>query len=308
MIEICSLHRYFGALKAVHDVSFRIEPGQVFGFIGPNGAGKTTTMRILGTIDVPTQGDAFVDGYSVVNDADRVRRIVGFMPDHFATYANVNCWEYLDFYARAYGLRGGDRLRAVRRVMSFTELDDMADKPIDGLSKGMKQRLCLARALVHDPKALILDEPAAGLDPRARIDLRELIKQLAADGKAILISSHILTELAEMCDVVGIIELGQLLAAGPVHQVQATARATFMVEIRVLRDADVCERWLSQQHDVSEVRVSERDFTVHFAGDEAAQADLLHRMMAARLPVVSFRSRQENLEEVFMAVTKGKVQ
>jgi ABC-2 type transport system ATP-binding protein len=308
MVELRGLHRYFGSLKAVNDVSFQFERGQVFGFIGPNGAGKTTTMRILATVDVPTRGDAFIDGYSVVNDPDRVRQLIGFMPDHFATYANVNCWEYLDFYARAYGLRGKTRLTAVRRVMSFSELDDLAEKPIDGLSKGMKQRLCLARALIHDPKVLILDEPAAGLDPRARIELRELIKLLAGDGKAILISSHILTELAEMCDLVGIIELGQIVATGPVNAIQATTRTVSLVEIRVLRDIALVESWLREQPDVGEVLVNGRELTVHFSADEAAQAGLLDRMIAARLPVLAFRSRHENLEDVFMAVTKGKVQ
>ncbi len=308
MVEVRDLHRYFGSLKAVNDVSFQIGRGQVFGFIGPNGAGKTTTMRILATIDVPTSGDAFIDGYSVVNDPDKVRRIIGFMPDHFATYPNVNCWEYVDFYARAYGLRGQARLSAVRRVMSFTELDGLAEKPIEGLSKGMKQRLCLSRAMIHDPKVLILDEPAAGLDPRARIELRELIKLLAADGKAILISSHILTELAEMCEVVGIIELGQIVATGPVDSIQATNRTVAVMEIRVLRDSELVERWLREQPDVDDVEASGRNITFHFPADEEAQSQLLERMGAARLPLVSFRSREENLEDVFMAVTKGKVQ
>ncbi len=308
MVEVCGLHRYFGPLKAVNDVSFRIGPGQVFGFIGPNGAGKTTTMRILATIDVPTHGDAYINGLSVVDDPDRVRRSIGFMPDHFATYPNVNCWEYVDFYARAYGLYGRARQTAVRRVMAFTELDGLADKPINGLSKGMKQRLCLARSMIHDPSVLILDEPAAGLDPRARIELRELIKLLAGEGKAILISSHILTELAEMCDVVGIIELGQIVAAGPVDQIKATTRTVSLLEIRVLRDADRAVEFLRTQHDVGDIEVKDRDLVVHFPSDEDAQADLLGRMLAAGVAVVGFRSRQENLEDVFMAITKGKVQ
>jgi ABC-2 type transport system ATP-binding protein len=308
MVEICGLHRYFGSLKAVDNVSFQFDRGQAFGFIGPNGAGKTTTMRILATIDVPTRGDAFVDGYSVVSDADRVRDLLGYMPDTFTTYANVNCGEYLDFFARAYGLRGRARLTALRRVMAFTELNELAEKPIDSLSKGMRQRLCLARALIHDPKVLILDEPASGLDPRARIELRELIKLLAGDGKAILISSHILTELAEMCDAVAIIELGKIVATGPVNAIQSTSRALALLEISVLRDAEQAEQWLRDQPDVGEVVPSGNDFTVHFPADREAQAGLLERMIHARLPIVSFHSRNENLEDIFMAVTKGKVQ
>ena len=226
MIELRRLHRFFGSTKAVNDISFEVKAGQVFGYIGPNGAGKTTSMRILATLDLPTAGDALVDGFSVINDPDRVRRRLGFMPDYFGTYSNVNCWEYLDFFARAYGLRGNDRRRALNYTMDFTGLDVLANKPINGLSKGMKQRLCLGRAMIHDPAVLILDEPAAGLDPRARIELREMINRLASDGKSILVSSHILTELAEMCDVVGIIEQGQLLATGSVADDDAVEKAT----------------------------------------------------------------------------------
>jgi ABC-2 type transport system ATP-binding protein len=308
MVELRGIHRYFGSLRAVNDVSFRIERRQVFGFIGPNGAGKTTTMRILATIDVPTLGDAYVDGHSVTNDPDRVRRLIGFMPDSFAPYPNMNCSEYLDFFARAYWLRGRARRLAVHRVMGFTELTELSDKPIDTLSKGMRQRLCLARALIHDPQVLVLDEPASGLDPRARIELRELIKLLAEDNKAILISSHILTELAEMCHAVAIIELGRIVAAGPVHAIQAVNQALSLLEIRVLGEADRVERWLREQPDVGQILVDGRDLTVHFPADESAQSHLLRRMALADLPILSFRSRQENLEDVFMAVTKGKVQ
>ena len=165
MIALHRLFRYFGATRAVDDVSFEVAAGEVCGYIGPNGAGKTTSMRILATLELPTAGDAYVDGFSVVNDPDLVRKRLGFMPDYFGTYRNVNCREYLDFFARSYGLVGADRLRSVRHVMGFTGLEVLADKPISGLSKGMKQRLCLGRALVHDPAVLVLDEPAAGLDP-----------------------------------------------------------------------------------------------------------------------------------------------
>src|SRR6476660_614246 len=177
--EFRNLHRFFGKLKAVNNVSFKAYPGQVMGFIGPNGAGKTTAMRILATLDLPTAGDAFVEGLSVVDDPDKVRRILGFMPDSFGRYSNVNVVEYLDFYARAYGFKGAARRDAVERVMVFTELGRLAEKPIDTLSKGLSQRLGLGRTLIHDPQVLVLDEPAAGLDPRARVELRELIHLLA---------------------------------------------------------------------------------------------------------------------------------
>src|SRR5215475_2616257 len=223
-IELRHLHRVFEHTHAVNDVSFEVYAGEVFGYIGPNGAGKTTSMRILATLDEPTAGDAFVDGFSVVDDPDRVRRRLGFMPDYFGSYQNVNVLEYLDFFARAYGLAGRDRINAIGEVMEFTQLDTLAHKPIDRLSKGMKQRLCLGRTMIHDPSVLVLDEPAAGLDPRARIELREMIARLADVGKAILISSHILTELAEICHSVGIIEQGQLLAVGSVAEISARAQ------------------------------------------------------------------------------------
>src|SRR5882757_5966306 len=175
-IELRHLHRVFDQAHAVNDVSFEVYAGEVFGFIGPNGAGKTTSMRILATLDVPTAGDAFVDGFSVVDDPDRVRRRLGFMPDYFGTYPNMSVRDYLDFFARAYGLRGSQRTGALRHVMDFTQLDGLATKPIAGLSKGMKQRLCLGRTMIHNPAVMILDEPAAGLDPRARIELREMIR------------------------------------------------------------------------------------------------------------------------------------
>ncbi len=233
-IELRRLHRFFGSTRAVDDVSFEVHKGQVFGYIGPNGAGKTTSMRILATLELPTYGDALIDGFSVVNDPDRVRRRLGFMPDYFGTYSNVNVREYLDFFARAYGVVGRQRYQALHHVMSFTKLDELAEKPIRGLSKGMKQRLCLGRAMIHDPPVLILDEPAAGLDPRARIELREMIRHLAADGKTILVSSHILTELAEMCDQVGIIEQGQLLATGSVEEIQRRLQRQSNVRVRVV--------------------------------------------------------------------------
>lgn len=233
-IELRRLHRFFGKTKAVQDISFSVQQGHVYGYIGPNGAGKTTSMRILATLDLPSYGDAFVDGFSVVNDPELVRGRLGFMPDSFGTYRDVNCQEYLDFFARAYGLVGRQRKQRLDWVLGFTGTRGMAEKPIRGLSKGMKQRLCLGRALIHDPAVMILDEPAAGLDPRARIQLRQMIRELADQGKTVLISSHILTELAEMCDSVGIIEQGKLLATGSVEEIERQQAQTREVMIRIL--------------------------------------------------------------------------
>ncbi len=308
MIELRRLHRFFGETRAVDDVSFEVPAGHVFGFIGPNGAGKTTSMRILATLDLPSYGDALVDGFSVVNDAERVRCRLGFMPDNFGTYPDVNCAEYLDFFARAYGLVGRQRTQACHRAMEFTGLDILAEKPIDALSKGMKQRLCLGRALVHDPAVLILDEPAAGLDPRARIELREMIGELAANGKSVLISSHILTELAEICDSVGIIEQGQLLAVGTVAEMERRLAAHAILRISLLDRHEEAARWLEHREHVESVTIKGTWIVVEFRGDEQGRAVLLQDLIQAGFPLSSFALQESNLEEVFLSVTKGRVQ
>ncbi|MCA9216734.1 MAG: ABC transporter ATP-binding protein, partial [Planctomycetales bacterium] len=276
----------------------------------PNGAGKTTSMRILSTLDIPTYGDARVDGFSVITDPDRVRRRLGFMPDYFGTYPNVNCYEYLDFYARAYGLMGAERQRALRHTMSFTQLDRLANKPIRGLSKGMKQRLCLGRSMIHNPSVMILDEPAAGLDPRARIELREMIRELATgQGKTILISSHILTELAEMCDRIGIIEKGELLATGTVDEIQKQAGGGGReVAVRVISDLDKVVEWLNEKTEISDVRAGDAIVRFRHNGDRLDEARILRHMIEKGFDVCSFGSEERSLEDVFMNVTKGIVQ
>ncbi|HEY2148793.1 MAG TPA: ABC transporter ATP-binding protein [Pirellulales bacterium] len=308
MIELRRLRRHFGTTRAVDDISFAVNRGHVFGYIGPNGAGKTTSMRILATLDQPTAGDALVDGFSVVDDPDRVRRRLGFMPDYFGTYANMNVEEYLDFFARAYGLRGATRKQALGYVMDFTQLDELAAKPINWLSKGMKQRLCLGRTMIHDPAVLILDEPAAGLDPRARIELREMIRRLAADGKTVLISSHILTELAEMCDVVGIIEQGKMLASGSVADIEKNGQRHTQVRVRVLGGAALLAGWLAERGDVHDLEIDGETAAFAHDGDEQSEADLLRDLVAAGFRVAAFGSRVKSLEDVFMQVTAGKVQ
>jgi ABC-2 type transport system ATP-binding protein len=308
MIELRRLHRFFGTVRAVDDISFEVYKGQVFGYIGPNGAGKTTSMRILATLDLPSYGDALVDGFSVISDPERVRRRLGFMPDYFGTYPNVNCREYLDFFARAYGLAGRERDQALRKVMGFTKLDGLAEKPTRGLSKGMKQRLCLGRAMIHDPAVLILDEPAAGLDPRARIELRIMIRELAAEGKTILISSHILTELAEMCDQVGIIEQGRLLAVGSVEEIQRAQRTHSDVQVRVIGGAGPLAVWLGRRYDVEQIETDGELVRFSHQGDRHAEALLLKEMIQAGFEIVEFGCKQKSLEDVFMQVTRGAVQ
>jgi ABC-2 type transport system ATP-binding protein len=320
-LEVRNLHRFFGKLKAVNNVSFTAYPGQVVGFIGPNGAGKTTTMRVLATIDSPTAGDAFIGGYSVIDDPDQVRRLLGFMPDSFGRYPNMDVVEYLDFFARAYGFRGEARRDAVERVLVFTELRKLADKPIIALSKGMSQRLCLGRTLVHDPQVLILDEPAAGLDPRARVELRELIALMATRmNKTVLISSHILTELGEICDSAAIIEAGEILASGTIEEIQARRRRRLdgdahdeqaeetILAARVISDVDRLERWLLEQPFVSDVNTGPQQVSFAFTGDAAAQRDLLKAMVVADFPLLEFTGKTQSLEDAFMAITRGITQ
>jgi ABC-2 type transport system ATP-binding protein len=315
MIELRRIFRFYGSFAAVQDISFEVARGQVCGFIGPNGAGKTTSMRILSTLDLPTYGDAYVDGFSCVNDPDRVRRRLGFMPDYFGTYPNVNCREYLDFFARSYGLRGSERSRAVSRVVSFARMQGMTEKPIGGLSKGMKQRLCLGRTMLHDPAVMILDEPAAGLDPRARIELRDMIRNLAAEGKTVLISSHILTELAEVCDRVAIIEKGCLLAFGSVDEIRSRAApannkatATSKIIIRVLADSAGVAELLKQKPNINNVVVDGE--LVHFqhALEKEGQVALLKELIDLRFRICEFGTEATSLEDVFLSVTRGEVQ
>ena len=316
-IEIRNLHRFFGTLRAVDNVSFSACPGQVMGFIGPNGAGKTTTMRILATLDLPTAGDALICGQSVIDEPDQVRRVLGFMPDSFGRYPNMNILEYLDFFARAYGFRGARRREAVERVLDFTELGPLVNKQIDTLSKGMAQRLCLGRTLVHDPSVLILDEPAAGLDPRARVELRELIHLLATQmQKTVLISSHILTELGEICDTVVIIEAGKVLASGSIEELQRgvageeseVSQADSEIAITVLEGTEDLERWLVQQPFVEAVSIAGGRTIVSFSGDDDAQHELLKALVNSGARVVSFEAKTQTLEDTFMRITRGELQ
>jgi ABC-2 type transport system ATP-binding protein len=312
----------------VHDVSFSLEAGTILGFIGPNGAGKSTTMRILATLDVPTAGEVLLDGQSAVDRPDAVRPLIGYMPDRYGTYEDMTVYEFLDFFARAYRLRGQARRDRVDSVMDFTGLTALASKLTSELSKGMKQRVALGRTLLHDPALLILDEPADGLDPRARIELRELLRALAAKKKAVLISSHILTELSEICDSCAIIEQGQLLATGPVAEVLARTAGSAPsseLELRMWKqapgraDAEArVERLFLEQPLVKSVSVLGEVVRIRIelgagltptAGwVEEAAARLLKVAIDAQLPVCGFKAREPDLEDAFMTVTKGRVQ
>jgi ABC-2 type transport system ATP-binding protein len=304
-VDIRNLTRTFGATRAVDDISFSFGAGEVFGFVGPNGAGKTTTMRILATLDEPTAGDALLDGISVVQEPEKARHRIGFVPDSLPTHSDITVDEYLDFFARAYGLKGARRRDTVAEVQEFTNLTGIREKLLKALSKGMKQRVCLARALLHDPPVLILDEPAAGLDPRARVELRELLRALAAQGKAILISSHILTELAEICTGAVIIEQGRILRAGRLSEIIADEQPSKRVIVRPLDPPEALQRELLQ---MPHVALAGNEVAFEFAGTEEEACGLLAELIARGHRLAEFRQPKTNLEEVFMSVTKGGVQ
>jgi len=308
LLEVRSLSRRYGKVRAVDDLSFAMQHGRITGFVGPNGAGKTTTMRIAATLDVPDQGDVLVDGVSVLVEPREVRMRIGYMADQFHPYPNLDVPQYLDFFARAYGLRGRRRLQTVRSVAGFCGLLGFGDRPATGLSKGMGQRLHLAKTLLHDPKLLILDEPASGLDPRARIEFRALLKELAAAGKGILISSHILPELGETCDSVVVIEKGRRVVAGTIAEIQQSVRAEQAVSMRVLRDAETAQRFLLTQPAVGDVLVDGDRLRFAFAGDDEAAAWLLQRAVASGIAVVEFARDEADLEDIFLKSTKGNVQ
>ncbi len=308
-IEVVNLKKHFGRTRAVDDVSFAFSSGQVVGFVGPNGAGKTTTMRILATLDEPTDGDALIDGVSVVEEPERARHLVGYVPDSLPTHRDMSVHEYLDFFARAYDLKGAQREKVTTSVEEFTNLSGIREKMLNALSKGMKQRVSLARALLHDPPVLIMDEPAAGLDPRARIELRELMRVLSSQGKAILISSHILTELAEICHAAVIIEHGKILMAGGIGELLTDNVARRSVLIRVLGDKkEELHRELLQMPNVEDARLNGDEVLVEVNGDEEGLCDLLAALVGRGYRVVEFKQQRANLEEIFMNVTRGVVQ
>jgi ABC-2 type transport system ATP-binding protein len=305
MIETVHLSKQYGSLWALSDLNLRIEQGKVFGFIGPNGAGKSTTMLILATLLEPTEGQAFVCGYDVMKEPAAVRQSIGYMPDFFGVYDNLTAREYLDFYAGAYKIPASKRVSLIADLLELVNLSNKADAYVDSLSRGMQQRLGLARCLVHDPEVLILDEPASGLDPRARIELREILKQLRAMGKTILISSHILPELAELCDEIGVIEQGRLIACGALDDVSVRARGITLMLVRTLTNRHQAGRVLSQCPLVKDLEEQEDGFRFRFVGGEAEKAGLLQELVDAGAAVTYFGESSENLEAVFLAITEG---
>jgi len=313
LVEVRGLNRVFDAVHAVQDLSFTIQRGAVVGFIGANGAGKTTTMRIMATLDEPTAGEVVVDGLDVVEEPTKVRRLVGWMPDAFGTYPNMTVFEYLDFFARSYGFSKAQRRERVEEVMDFADLTPLADRQMGKLSKGMGQRLCFGRMLIPDPEFMILDEPAAGLDPKARLEFKNLVRLLAARGKTLFISSHILSELGEMCDSLLFIDGGRLVYHGDAEALKHGqpagdgGAATMAVLVSVAGDPRPLVEWAETNQGWSVVEERRDGARLACAGgDPALLADGLRRMVAAGIPVIEFHREQRRLEEAFVDMVKER--
>jgi ABC-2 type transport system ATP-binding protein len=307
MIKIRGFVKRFEQFIAVDHLDLDIEQGDVFGFIGPNGAGKTTTIRFLTTLLKPTSGQAEINGFSVTRQVDDVKRSIGFMPDTFGVYDGMKVWEFLDFFATAYGLPRSKRRSLIDDVLELVDLNSKRDTLVNGLSRGMQQRLCLAKTLVHDPPVLILDEPASGLDPRARVEMKALLKELQKMGKTILVSSHILPELADFCNKIGIIERGKLLASGPVNDVIRSIRQNRVVEIVTAGQSESCEVILAHHAQVRNLTSAEGRFKFEFSGNDEDVLKLHKDLIMQEIPVVWFNEVAADLEEAFMKITKGLV-
>ncbi len=312
IIETKNLTKRYGNVAAVNEVSLQVEQGAIYGFVGPNGAGKTTTMRMITTLLQPTSGEAWVAGYSALRDPRGVRRAIGYMPDFFGVYDDMTVWEYLDFFAACYNIPEATRRGLINDLLELVDLAHRRDDQVDTLSRGMKQRLCLARTLAHDPHVLILDEPASGLDPRARIEIRELLVELSRMGKTIFFSTHILADVAEICTQVGIVEAGKLVAQGSLAEMQRRMLPHRRLQITMLGKLEEAQAALFGRAGVLELRAPEGQaehplLEVDFAGDDEGVSALLGALIHRGVPVLRFVESMHDVEDVFMQVTKGIV-
>ncbi len=308
IIQTINLTKRYGKLVALNNLHLNIEEGECFGYIGPNGAGKTTTIKILGTLLQPTWGEARVCGHVVGYESRRIRPLIGYVPDFFGAYEDMVVQEYLEFFASAYNITGKQRTRVVGDVLELTDLVYKRDALVDGLSRGMKQRLSIARVLLHDPKVLLLDEPASGLDPRARIEIRELLKELRRMGKTIIISSHILHELAELCTTVGIIEQGELLFKGPIEEIIQRVRVGTRVHVRVTEQQDLAALLLERTKGVKAVEQNNGALIVELEQKIHDFSGIARLLLDNKFKIRELKEEEINLETAFMRLTKGMIQ
>ena len=302
VVRTSKLRKSYGELIAVDDLDLSIGRGECFGLIGPNGSGKTTTLRMLATLLEPTDGFVHILGRDVEDELTHVRRRLGFMPDDFGVYDELKVWEYLDYFATAYGVPRAQRRKRAGDVIELVDLKVKEDEFVEALSRGMKQRLCLAKTLIHDPEVLLLDEPASGLDPMARIEFRELMKELVKLSKTIIISSHILTELSDFCTSIGILEKGKLVVAGTLDDLQARLKSATTLHIDALSGTEQLEALLEGHAQVQSHQVRDGTVVIEFLGDDEGIADLHRDLVTAGIRVKSFYEKRENLEDIFLRV------
>ncbi|MBN1888281.1 MAG: ABC transporter ATP-binding protein [Thermoflexales bacterium] len=310
-IETRHLTKRYGRLLAVDQLELQVSRGALFGFIGPNGAGKTTTLRMLAGLLEPTSGEVWVAGRQVDGKRREIQRLIGYMPDFFGVYNDMMVWEYLDFFARCYQLPSARRKTMIDELLELVNLTDKRETSVQALSRGMQQRLCLAHALVHDPQILLLDEPASGLDPRARVEMRELLKELAAMGKTLVVSSHILSELAEMCSQIGIIEKGRLVACGSLESIRRQLQSSRALSIRILADEEAARQLLrgcdllagAEPLVVASNGRPGTTLELELPGEDYAAAALLSELVAHGAQVAEFREASNELEDLFLRLT-----
>ena len=307
MIELRNLVKQYGKFTAVDHLDLTIPDGSIFGFVGPNGAGKTTTMRMMAGLLRATDGSILLNDVDMTKNATLLRSKIGYMPDFFGVYDNLKVTEYMDFYAGTYEIPYKERDAIIHNLLEIVDLSHKKEAYVDSLSRGMKQRLCLARSLVHDPDLLILDEPASGLDPRARIEMKEVLKQLQVMGKTVVISSHILPELAEMCTEVGIINHGKVATQGTVQEIMRKLTQKRIIHVKFMGDAQPVIKILQQMPMIQNIEEQTTDVQFAFDGTEEQLADVLKQLVVADIPVLSFQEKEGNLEEIFMQVTGGKM-
>jgi len=307
MIAVQDLTKVYGKRAALDHISFEVPEREIFGFVGPNGAGKTTTLRILAALLEPTEGKAFIDGADVTRDREKVHTRIGYMPDFFGVYDQLTVGEYLDFYAACYRQQKRRRQTIVNDLLALVGLTERKHQLVDTLSRGLKQRVCLARALVHDPAVLLLDEPASGLDPRARVEMREILKELQGMGKTIIISSHILPELTELCTMIGIIDHGRMRATGSVREVIARLATGRRLRITVIEQKEAAIEVLTPLASVRNVESVNGTIEAEYEGDESTASDILFALTGAGIRVSSFIPVDGGLEDAFLKATSEEV-
>lgn len=303
MLVIKDLEKSYGKFKALNKLNLDIKKGEIFGFIGPNGAGKSTTMKIVAGLLSATTGEVYVDGINAIKNNKKLKEKIGYMPDFFGVYDNLKACEYLEFYGSIYGIIGKEIKDLSMDLLELVNLENKYDSYVDGLSRGMKQRLCLARCLIHNPQLLILDEPASGMDPRARFEMKNIMKNLKDMGKTILVSSHILSELGEICTNIGIVENGQMVCQGTVEDIMNKVTENENITLTVINNEEKAVKLLMENTNVGKVKFENKKITITFNGSEEESASLLKTLIMNEIPISSFNKEVSSLEDLFMKIT-----